>query len=313
VTRPAPAPTPAPRRGGRRGAARGHPGRASLRRTWAAIGLLGLCAAAASGAAAGAPAGPERPAGAGDDPLVTWLPRLARVSSLYRDATLRFSCREIISWLDANGISRRRRFDYLYVFEEGAGFQNYRTDPAVAGAHAAAVDPAGYGIPRFLENVYLWMFLFAETRWPYHQYRFGGETEVLGRPAVEIGFEPIPPYRYEVNGWGGTAWFDRDTAQILRVEAHRPEEYRRMRDLQDGRGPGEAVVERVETEFTVEKNGMRFPGRARIEQARYRAKAGGKRSSTAILRVEQAYRNYRFFQVRTADQVRRIVFAADGG
>ena len=66
----------------------------------------------------------------------------------------------------------------------------------------------------------------------------------------------------------------------------------------------------IVTEFTVEKNGMRFPGRVEIVKSRYKifkGKRGAKAIERDLFRVTQAYTSYRFFGVRARDRVRDIV------
>ena len=75
------------------------------------------------------------------------------------------------------------------------------------------------------------------------------------------------------------------------------------------RTPGErAEYETVTTLFTEEKNGLRFPGKVVLDHSSYhwdkgRASDVPPRKRTQIL-VEQTYRKYQFFSVRTTEEIR---------
>ena len=244
---------------------------------------------------------------------------MSRAADLYRDSALRFTCEETITWnlRGPGGTSGREKFDYIFVHHEEDGLQDYRSFPGSGGPDRVPrrLSPSEYGIPRFLRSAYLWMFIFRESRWRFHRYQILGEDSALGRPAVKVGFEPIPPQRLGLNDWYGTAWVDRETAQILRIEAFGWEDHQTRMELEaqlagspEPRRP--FYVERFETEFSVEKNGMRFPGRVTIEGSRTRARGGrgsGKYSRKRVLEVEHLYQEYRFFGVRTAEEVQHAL------
>ena len=87
----------------------------------------------------------------------------------------------------------------------------------------------------------------------------------------------------------------------------------------------------ITTLFTEERNGLRFPGKVTLEHARYRGtrdastdgvlgkkltrqdghliekEKRGEARKIVILRVEQTYRNYQFFSVRTADEIKSYI------
>ena len=70
------------------------------------------------------------------------------------------------------------------------------------------------------------------------------------------------------------------------------------------------VVEQISTEFTVVKNGMRFPGSVVTRDLQYRV-VGGERSrqhrERLLRRVEQTYQDYRFFGVRTEEEIKGVL------
>jgi len=245
--------------------------------------------------------------------LDAWLIRLDEVAALYRDRALSFSCRETIVWNQNPGKDGRTSFDYIYVFNDRSGrLEDHRTFPGDAGKEGAPQDvsPAQAGVPRYLRSGMLWPFVFQRSRWPLHHYFLLGEAEALGRPAVRIGFDALPPYQPDVNGWFGTAWVDRETGQILRVEAFVPAAYETWSRFQEylagGLPRGPYILERIETEFGVERNGMRFPSRVWIEEARYRAvgeRPTKRHKATPLMTVEQRFDQYRFFGVRTEAEI----------
>jgi hypothetical protein len=127
---------------------------------------------------------------------------------------------------------------------------------------------------------------------------------------MRIRFDAIPPYQEDVNGWFGTAWVDRANAQLLRIEAFIPQAYRTWSRFQEylagGLPRGPYILERIDTDFGVVRNGMRFPSRIRIEEAQYHA-AGARpttrHKSTPLMTVEQTFDQYRFFGVRTEAEI----------
>ena len=83
-------------------------------------------------------------------------------------------------------------------------------------------------------------------------------------------------------------------------------------DLFEGGSPNHspAFLPSVERE-----NGMRFPGRVLIEGHRYRINSPREKKAyraIPIFRVEQLYTNYRFFSIRTAEEIKRIVLGNQG-
>jgi len=168
--------------------------------------LFGLLCTAAAPAKA-----PER-----SGPTLT---RLARVAELYRDTALSFSCQEQIEYRGKS--TGRIQFAYLFIHDDDGKFRDYRTwrTGTTASAKGEEVDPANYHVPRFLQSAYLWAFIFRADRQPHHAFFNLGEDTVLGRPALKIGFQPKGTILKGWNDWTGIASIDRETSQILRVEA----------------------------------------------------------------------------------------------
>ncbi len=240
------------------------------------------------------------------------LTRASRLASVYRDGALRFSCRETIRWM-GHGDRGTRAFNYIYTFAQDGGFEDYRTRiDSVEEVPPSALDPLELGVPTYLADPYLWIFVFRESRQPYHHYTIVGEETALGRSALAVEFEPIPPYRDKVNDWFGTAWIDVETSQLLRVEAYTPQDHETKTLIKRHLGSAGAKprfypLQTVVTEFGFEKNGLRFPSKVEMRLSSIHVTGRPKAKELAGLVVTQTYSDYRFYRVRTESEVRGIV------
>ncbi len=275
--------------------------------------------------------------------LQTILQRMARTASLFRDTALEFACREKISWRGF-GKPGQAAFEYVFVYDDEKGFQDYRTVPFLGKRRKAPeeISPDDLGVPWYLRSAYLWVFVFRDSRQLLHHYRLAGEEEVLGIQAVKIEFEPILPIRTKLNDWYGTAWVDPELGQLLKVVAFSPEDHKTKTLWEDFRAANitdetQAEFSTITTLFTEERNGLRFPGKVTLEQVRYRRKkdpsADGNLGKTltrldghlvekekrggarqfVLLHVEQTYRKYQFFSVRTADEIKSYILRTAPG
>jgi hypothetical protein len=267
------------------------------------------------------------PAGAGATPVAEadqqildrYLRNLAAVSRLYQDIALSFSCEEKIHYHTNYGRKTYRSF-YVYRYDEAEGLSDfrmrYRFNPRKTFKPKDVVDLGDFPLPVSLSRAYSWIFIFGSGAREHYRYELSGRGEVLGRPAVQIRFEGIPPYVQTVNDWIGTAWVDAESFQLLRVEAYRPGEYREKLSLDRAReelqraeeklAPKSYSVEVVTTEFEVEKNGMRFPSEVRIERRSYLVPGDARLGKRRYL-VRQKYINYSFFNVRTETEIEAMV------
>jgi hypothetical protein len=246
-----------------------------------------------------------------EEQLKSILARLSQTAVQYRESALQFSCQERISW-SARGKGGVAAFGYVFVFEEGYGFSDYRTPPRRGSRKKPLekVEPETFGVPRYLGSAYLWIFSFRAERQGRHRYELLGEEDLNGRPALRIHFEPIAPYVPGVNDWFGTAWVERGTAQLLKLEAYTPNswnELQKARQHENGEGPDTAQysIERITTLFTVERNGMRFPGKVELSREQVEVSkrgSGWHATTTTLLQVNQVYSNYEFFGVEVQGQ-----------
>jgi hypothetical protein len=250
-------------------------------------------------------------------PLQDLLAGLDRASNLYLDTALHFACNEKI--VERRPEERKvQKFEYLFVFDKSHGFRDYRT--VVRKGQRQQVNPTELGLGLFLERAYMWVLVFNRTRQDKYRYRIEATGTIHGTPVVGVRFEPIPPYQESINDWSGTAWIDPSSYQILRVEAMKAkdlEEQARMEKEAEGveAPPEEGAersyrIERVITWFTVTKNGMRFPGTARIDSTLYDLSPrteGRDPERISVNHTTQTYSKYRFYGVRTFEEVRQVL------
>ena len=299
---------------------------------------------------------------AGQVSMDVLLERMARVAELYDDNALRFSCDEEITYtlFGASGrVQDRRKYNlqYMYTYELDPETPTEATeapaDPVTSDAPTDAVTErhgrlADYrtirdddaaeesyreieleelALPNYLKQAYSWAFIFEEARQARYRFEILGEENVHGRDAFVLGFDPIPPYVRRVNDWFGKVWIDKESSQILRVEA-RSSDSLTEEPPGDEQGSEEAAdegmtysVTSVTTEFAIEKNGMRFPSHAMLTASVSRRFGEGAHVVAAltgdvgeyetevrtVFRVDQTYDDYRFFNVRSETEIRDFV------
>lgn len=134
--------------------------------------------------------------------------------------------------------------------------------------------------------------ILSKARQEYFNYRIMTEDEA-GKDGVVV-LEAIPKTKERYFAFG-KVWIKKDDFSILKIE-WRPESIRNFEEVAE-------VAERYEsepditiiTEFSYEKNAIRFPGEYRIIEA-YIDKKGKRflRSETIVI-----YKNYKFFTVET--------------
>lgn len=207
----------------------------------------------------------------------------------------------------------------MFTYSAEAGFKDYRTqlEHRRSGRPPREVnlELERIGLPAYLRSAYLWVFVFKDSRQRHHRYSLLGEERTLDRPAIKIGFEPIPPYVRGLNDWFGIAWIDRDTSQLLKVEAYEPRhhdektfmEQKLVEATQRPRGDRSYhYAERIVTEFSEIKNGMRFPSSVEIVGSDFVIHGGDRQDplrERIQFRIAQVYTNYRFFSVRTTEEI----------
>ena len=182
-------------------------------------------------------------------------------------------------------------------------------------------------LPNYLKRAYSWAFIFEAARQTRYQFEILGEENVHGVDALILGFDPIPPYVKRVNDWFGRVWVDKESSQILRVEAKSSEsltEDSSEEEQESEKTPDGGMtfsVTNVTTEFAVEKNGMRFPSHAILTASVSRWFGEGAHVIAAltgdvgeyeaevrtVFRVDQTYDGYRFFNVRSETEIRDFV------
>ena len=237
------------------------------------------------------------------------LARVDTVASEFFDAAIKFDCKESIVW-DGGSAS----YNYIYIRENGKT-QDFRSYSGLSARDPMTpVLPEDNGVPRYLRSAFLWFQIFRQTRWQHHRYSLAGETTVLERPAFGIRFEPVPPFRSGVNDWFGTAWFDAETAQLLRVVAHTPDAWARKLDMEQALREAPSLpayrrvlfdVETITTEFGVELRGLRLPSNVHVETVEYEVRGSYPKPSRerTIGQTWQRYKKYRFFSTDAEEHV----------
>jgi hypothetical protein len=257
---------------------------------------------------------------AGDPVPERALQRLARVAELYRDNALGFACEETIAYSGRR--SGRLQFAYLFIRDDSGKLRDFRTwkTGTTAEERGREVDPADYDVPRFLTSAYLFAFVFRSDRQPLYRFYVAGEDQIDGRSAMRIQFIPRNPIRKGLNDWVGYADIDRETSQILKVDAYTPANWNLLvrRDTDVAAAEARKLlddyqtyeIERVATEFGFEKNGMRFPSHVEITTTRFTVLPGGAEDpyrEKKVRAVTQDYSKFEFFSVRSSDEITRFV------
>jgi hypothetical protein len=191
-------------------------------------------------------------------------------------------------------------------------------------------------VPDGIARPSLWTGLFYEVRQPYFRYEIAGRQVVLGRSTIRVTFEPAPGKQIikDVNDWMGSAWVDAETFQVVKVVARDAAQHADYRELLERyerkvRRYEEALEQLEEGDpkpkqprpFTIEmatysswfghvKNGMRFPTEVHTERRRYLVpdeEVDDPGAGHRIFLVVQTFDKYRFFSVRSEEQVTGIV------
>ncbi len=254
----------------------------------------------------------------GEPPAEETLPeilgRLERVAALYRDQALRFTCDEGVHLIRADKSGFARRYRYVYVRGEDGRLEDYRT---LRKGDGERIDMTRSDLPAYVLRAYSSVLLFERDQQSLYRYELLERDEVRKRPALRIAFEPRAQEPSDPNLWHGSVWIDADTYQLLRFEGMEHGDVARQRRFEHaadtwhpevGKAPEPVTVARVTTEFGIEKNGMRFPSKVTTVSL-YLSSRRGSTESRPRYQVVQRYKAYRFYGVRTSEQIEQIVFA----
>lgn len=253
--------------------------------------------------------------------LEALLVRLDKVASLYRDTALSFACNETITYAAPGTRPEVRKLQYIYVYDDRRDLTDYRTERRRPrpGVEPKPIDLRRTDLPVFVSRAYSWVFTFERGKQSLHRFTMLDDAIALGRQAYAIRFEPIPPLQQDINDWFGTVWIDRDSLQFLRVEAMKADQLAEKQRFERhvGAPRPEGAHDRttsysfseIATDFTVEKNGMRFPGLVTIQRQKREIKEANWYKydrQLAGYTVTQRYDDYQFFGVRTVAEIRAI-------
>jgi hypothetical protein len=131
-----------------------------------------------------------------------------------------------------------------------------------------------------------------------YDYTIAGKDKIGKIPVVMIDARPKPGAPETTNLFG-KAWVDPATSDILKIEWDES----RVRHTEPMKAFGERIGYKprltIRSEFSAEKNGIRFPTRLIIREA-YLNKRGRDfvRSETTVV-----YKDFKFFTVETGHQI----------
>ncbi|MDD8027506.1 MAG: hypothetical protein PHI34_13450, partial [Acidobacteriota bacterium] len=130
---------------------------------------------------------------------------------------------------------------------------------------------------------------------PFYDYKISGRDEVNGRPALII--EAIPASESsDVTNLYGKAWVGAEDGEIFKIEWSESRVGRR--EIFEQRGERYKLKPRItlRSEFSAEKNGIRFPSKLWIEEAYVNERGRAfVRSETTV-----TYKDFKFFTVEVA-------------
>lgn len=249
------------------------------------------------------------------------LRRLSSLARLYADGALGFTCDELIRYRRSGFPGGKVKYRYIYRRLDGK-LEDYRTFKKSGRDTAKKQDIIHYPGPVILRRPYSWVFSFEASRQPLNAYRILGTGEVLGRPAVKLWVQPAGPESVvpEVNDWVGEFWIDRETFQLLRVDALGLDEYLKKIELDAAFESARAAasvgkvartehsVERFTTVFGVVDQGIRYPSQVVIERRRFEVPIDESTEDGVLeYRVLQRYSNYRFYSTAAIVRIEQIV------
>jgi hypothetical protein len=261
------------------------------------------------------------------------LERLARVAELYEGQALSFIALEEIrdrqegkrTWLWRK--ERTFKFEYIYgtVDEDDAEragdilpgvYMDYRRKAGGKGEELAPDEIVEkLGLAALVSRGFSFPVGFRRSVQSLHRYEIVAQEEVFDRPAVVVSIEPLPPHRLGLNNWYGRAWIDSETYLPLKFELFEPEDFtERSKLLAAERGEGvegEYTFTTMTALFEIVQNGMRFPSQITQERRMVNLRglrSGRERSESEVFLVTQTYSEYRFFNIRTEEEIHEMIF-----
>jgi len=182
-------------------------------------------------------------------------------------------------------------YDYQFIVENGRKTEKRRIlelDGVKKDAEDTGLDTRTF----FYKNVLFGAVdLLAASRQGFYRYELKDREFLAGQAVAVIDAVPVPGLGVIVNR--GTVWIRESDAAILKIIWNVASMEKSPAILETAKElKGTPQILQV-TEFGLEKNGVRFPNRFRIEEA-YVNKKGKKKVRSAI---DAEYRDYKFFTV----------------
>ena len=139
--------------------------------------------------------------------------------------------------------------------------------------------------------------LFSDEAQSRHHYHVAQETEMEGEPVLVID---VRPKRSETSSLYGKAWMRPRDGAVLKVEWE-PASMRNYAKIEAFARANRAKPQvKFTSEYTVEKNGLRFPSSYEVIETYRRSGETVTASRTSV-----AYKDYKFFEVKVRTEIKR--------
>jgi hypothetical protein len=188
-------------------------------------------------------------------------------------------------------------YDYQFVVEKGQKIEKRRIlerDGIRQNGEETGLDTLTF----FYTNVLFGAVdLLAASRQGFYRYEVKGRESQGGFPALVVEARPVQGLEVAANQ--GTVWLRQADGAVLKI-VWDVTSMARTAAIQAAAKEYRGIPQVLQvTEFGLEKNGIRFPARFRIEEAYVRQK--GKKRVRSVL--DAVYRDYRFFTVEVDEAV----------
>jgi len=188
-------------------------------------------------------------------------------------------------------VDHKYLYDYQFIVESGQKTEKRRIlerDGIKKDAEDTDLDTRTF----FYKNVLFGAVdLLAASRQGFYRYELKDREFLAGQAVAVIDAVPVPGLGVIVNR--GTVWIRESDAAILKIIWNVASMEKSPAILETAKElKGTPQILQV-TEFGLEKNGVRFPNRFRIEEA-YIEKSGKRRLRSVL---DAVYRDYKFFTV----------------
>ncbi|MFQ5768114.1 MAG: hypothetical protein ACE5ID_09050 [Acidobacteriota bacterium] len=244
--------------------------------------------------------------------------RLSRISTVYRQAVLRFSCREVIAQerihIDSGAPRAVQEAAYNYLLQSSPGQAQVTEYRRVESRNGIPVRPSPAVVQTFIPPPFLWATLFDALNAPLFNFQILGRERHGLIETIVIGFEglKIHDQGYGLAEWSGRIWIDRDRLNPVKVEAEPARQAIRLKlELDRFRRAFRIAgiplrsrprAYRLSVDFLVSRFGLSFP--STTTWRRQVVDLQGERHTEQTLRRQ--FSDYRFFDIQTDEIVQAL-------